>query len=123
MRALALAALCAGAAACGDSAYDSGSPAPAQCTAATATPVSGPVLLEAGNRFVPSCASVAAGTTVTFTNVDATPMLHTVTADGGQFDSGNLAQNQSVSFPFAGAGTVGIHCALHPGMRMTLFVQ
>jgi plastocyanin len=123
MRALAIAALCAAAAACGESASDSGSPAPTQCTAATATPVTGPIQLAAGNRFVPSCASVAAGTTVTFTNVDATPMLHTVTADGGQFDSGNLTPNQSVSFPFASAGAVGIHCALHPGMRMTLFVQ
>jgi plastocyanin len=124
MRLLVLAA--AGAAlACGDSGYDSGAPAPAPaaCTAATATAVSGPIQLVAGNRFVPSCARVAVGSDVTFTNVDATPMLHTVTADSGQFDSGNLALNQSFAFTFASAGTVGIHCELHPGMRMTLFVE
>jgi plastocyanin len=123
MRALVIAALCAAAAGCGDSAYDSGAPAPPPCTAATATAVTGPIQLASGNRFVPSCASVAAGSTVTFTNVDGTPMAHTATGDAGEFDSGNLALNQSFSFQFVSAGTVGIHCTLHPGMQMTLFVE
>jgi plastocyanin len=123
MRALVIAALCTAAAGCGDSAYDSGAAAPAPCTAATAAAVTGPILLSAGNRFVPACAKVAANTTVTFTNQDATPMLHTATADSGLFDSGILALNESFSFPFATAGAVGIRCTLHPGMRMTLFVE
>jgi plastocyanin len=121
MRVLALATLCAAAAGCGGPDYGSSAPPPASCTTASATAVTGPILLSAGNRFVPSCGKVAAGTSVTFTNADA--MAHTSTADGGQFDSGALAPGASFSFTFATPGAAGIHCSLHAGMRMTLVVE
>jgi hypothetical protein len=63
MRASILAAACAAALGCGGSSgYGSSTPAPAQCTAATATQVTGAIALS-GLAFVPSCAKLAAGTT------------------------------------------------------------
>lgn len=122
MRTLVLAFASAAAIGCGSSmGYGSGSAAaPQQCSAATATAVNGTVELV-GTEFVPACGKVAAGTAVTFTNDDS--MLHTVTDDGGAFDSGNLAQGAKFTHTFTAAGTARIHCTLHAGMRMTLFVQ
>jgi plastocyanin len=100
-----------------------GAPAPAQCTAANATAVTGAIGI-AGMAFVPACAKVAAGTSVTFTNGDA--IAHTVTTDPGQaesFDSGSLAPGAQFTHTFATAGTVRIHCTIHPNIRLTLFVQ
>jgi plastocyanin len=97
-----------------------GAPAPAQCSAATATALTSGTVTLAGMAFAPACAKVAAGTTVTFANDDA--VAHTVTADSGAFDSGNVAPGTAFSHRFDTAGTVGIHCMIHAGMRMTLFV-
>jgi plastocyanin len=111
------------AAGCGSSGYGGGgapAPAPAQCTAANATAVPGGTVTLAGMAFSPACAKVAAGTAVTFTNDDS--VAHTVTADSGAFDH-PLSPNQQVTITFPSAGTVGIHCTIHAGMRMTLFVQ
>lgn len=108
---------------CGSSGYGGSSAAAAQCTAATATAVSRSIELS-GMAFVPACAKVAAGTAVTFTNDDA--VAHTVTADAGQaesFDSGALAQGAQFAHTFATAGTVRIHCSIHPEMHLTVIVQ
>ncbi len=105
---------------CGSSSSGSGSPAPAQCAAGTATPLTNGTVTLAGMAFSPACAKVSAGTAVTFTNDDS--VTHTVTADSGAFDH-TLAPNQTVTITFPTAGTVGIHCTIHAGMRMTLFVQ
>jgi plastocyanin len=96
------------------------SPAPAQCTLANATALTTATVTMPGMLFSPACAKVAAGTTVTFANDDT--LVHTVTADAGGFDHlVNPGQQVTQSFPTA--GTVGIHCSIHAGMRMTLFVQ
>jgi plastocyanin len=97
-----------------------GAPAPAQCTAATATALTSGTVSLAGMSFSPACAKVAAGTAVTFTDDDA--VAHTVTADSGAFDH-LLQPSQQVTIAFSTAGTVGIHCTIHAGMRMTLLVQ
>jgi plastocyanin len=70
--------------------------------------------------FTPSSLSVHTGTRVTFTNRDAT--THTVTADGGLFNSGNLATGQSFSFTFMGRGSFTYHCQIHPSMTGTIGV-
>ena len=107
----------------GGGSSDYGAPAPAQCTPAYATAVTGAIGIS-GMAFVPACAKVAAGTAVTFTNGDAT--AHTVTTDAGQaesFDSGSLAPGAQFTHTFTTAGTVHIHCSIHPEIRLTLFVQ
>jgi plastocyanin len=71
--------------------------------------------------FEPATITVSAGDTVTWTNEDSTS--HTVTADGGEFDSGSLANGDSFSFTFETAGTIAYHCSIHPTMEGTVVVQ
>ena len=65
--------------------------------------------------------SVTAGTTVTWTNNDAT--AHTVTADDGSFDSGNIAPGNSFTHTFSSMGTVHYHCSIHPMMKGAVIVK
>src|SRR5262249_47735143 len=65
----------------------------------------------AGMSFSPATITVAAGTTVTFLNDDNT--AHTVTEDGGVFDSGNIAAGASYKHTFQTGGTVKYHCKIH----------
>ena len=69
--------------------------------------------------FAPASATVAAGTTVTWTNTGIAP--HTVTADGA-FDSGMLAAGASWSRRFDQAGTFRFICTVHPAMTGSLTV-
>jgi plastocyanin len=64
--------------------------------------------------FTPAVATVASGTTVTFTNNDDIP--HLVVASDGSFRSKALDTGDSYSFTFAKAGEYGYFCALHPHM-------
>ena len=75
----------------------------------------------AGFAFTPSSLSVHTGTLVTFTNRDGA--THTVTADGGLFNSGDLATGQSFSFTFMGRGSFPYHCQIHPSMTGTITVS
>jgi plastocyanin len=70
--------------------------------------------------FTPASLSVHTGTRVTFTNRDA--VTHTVTANGGVFNSGDLAPGQSFSFTFMGRGSFAYHCRIHPSMTGTITV-
>jgi plastocyanin len=71
--------------------------------------------------FSPACIQVPAGTTVTFTNADG--VTHTVTADDGTYDSGNLAPTRAFTHLYATAGTSAYHCTIHAGMSGTVIVQ
>jgi plastocyanin len=72
--------------------------------------------------YDPSPANVAVGTTVTWTNNDAT--LHTVysgtpddSANGGKlFQSTYMAKGQTFEHKFDTAGTFDYYCTLHPFM-------
>jgi plastocyanin len=70
--------------------------------------------------------TVPPGTTITWTNNDSA--AHTVTsgipADGpsGEWDSGNLQQNQSFSHTFDEAGTFPYYCDIHEFMTGTIIV-
>lgn len=64
--------------------------------------------------FNPSSLSVTAGSTVTWMNSDTT--IHTVTADDGSFNSGNIAIGATYSRVFSTAGTFSYHCTIHPEM-------
>jgi plastocyanin len=136
---LALAVMAAGCAAPSYGAYGSYGSAPAQPapTQATATgsapqvlpatgatpsaeaPAGGPaagqsVKVSLKNfAFAPKVLTVAPGTTVEWQNDDST--AHTVTADNGSFNSGNMNQGATFKFTFARAGTYAYYCRYHGG--------
>jgi plastocyanin len=70
--------------------------------------------------FDPAALEVAAGTEVTWTNDDQAP--HTVTADGGGFDSGTLEPGDTFSVAVEGNGPVTYACMIHPEMTGTIVV-
>lgn len=78
-------------------------------------------VLISGFAFHPTPITVAAGTTVTFTNNDAA--THTATADDGSFNSGDLATGASFTHTFGKAGTYTYRCAIHPSMKGSVVVQ
>ena len=71
--------------------------------------------------FAAPSVTVKAGSTVTWTNDDAT--AHTVTANDGSFDSGSLGKDGTYSFTFTKAGTYAYHCSFHSMMTGTVVVQ
>lgn len=78
------------------------------------------VLLD-GFAFTPPDLEVAVGTEVTWTNHD--PATHTVTADGGAFDSGALDPGASFTTQFSDAGQFAYLCQIHPtSMKGTITV-
>ncbi len=87
-----------------------GSPAPASsATAATGANVSQIVMID--DHFTPSRITVAAGTTVTWTNNGSN--LHTTTSYDGLWDSGTLQHGQTFSFKFDQPGTYRFFCRQH----------
>ena len=76
--------------------------------------------------FSPATITIKVGTTVTWTNMTATP--HTVTSDDGKsFDSGISnpisASGGTFSHAFMTAGTFAYHCQIHPFMKAMIIVQ
>lgn len=72
-------------------------------------------------KFDASDITIKAGTTVTWTNNDSAP--HTVTANDGTFDSGNMNYGAKFSYTFSKAGTYKYRCTYHPAMTGTVTVQ
>ena len=95
-------------------------PTPAPTPQPTPPPVMTASVKIISFAFSPSSLSVRTGTRVTFKNQD--PTFHTVTADGGLFNSGDLATGQSFSFTFMSRGSFGYHCSIHPSMKGTVTV-
>jgi plastocyanin len=62
-------------------------------------------------KFTPAQLTVKVGTTVVWTSEDNVP--HTVTADDGSFDSGNLGKGDSFKFTFTKVGKFPFYCAYH----------
>ncbi len=71
--------------------------------------------------FNPSTITVAAGTTITWTNKDA--VGHSVTSKKGVFDSGIFGMNETHSIAFPIAGTYSYYCTVHPSMTGTVVVN
>ena len=71
--------------------------------------------------FSPSSITVKTGTTVTWSN--SVYELHTVTADDGSFNSGDLDYNKTFSRTFNQAGTFAYHCNHHSGMKGSVVVN
>jgi plastocyanin len=70
--------------------------------------------------FAPGELTIAAGTTVIWTNNDSAP--HTVTADDGSWGSGRLSKGDTYSFTFEQPGTYPYHCNVHPLMTAAVIV-
>ena len=99
-------------AACGDD-DDTGAIAPDEDT----------VTIER-SRFAPDPLEVAAGTEVTFENVD--PFAHTVTSAEDsplEFDSAEFGQDETFTQTFDEAGTYAYFCQIHPTMRAEVVVS
>lgn len=79
------------------------------------------ILDEDGRRFEPADVAVAAGGTVTWTHDGGLP--HTVTAEDGTFDSGDLSGGDTFSWTAEEAGTVSYVCSIHPEMTGTIEVS
>jgi plastocyanin len=69
-------------------------------------------------RYDPQDLTVKAGDTVIWINRD--PFPHTVTADGKQFDSHEIAAGRSWKHTVRTASVFAYGCTLHPTMRATL---
>jgi plastocyanin len=74
-----------------------------------------------GYAFVNNSITVPSGTTITWTNNDG--VAHTVTADGGSFDSGNIASGATWSHTFSATGTFTYHCSYHTYMKGTVVIN
>jgi len=80
-----------------------------------------------GSQFVPGELTIAAGTVVTFVNLDS--FAHTVTeGSGGQAADDPAADEMleaeaSVDVTFDEPGTYAITCRFHPTMQMTIVVE
>jgi len=70
--------------------------------------------------YAPGSRRVGIGTWVTWSN--AGQDAHTVTADDGTFDSGDLAPSEGFSWFFDQDGTWQYTCTLHPWMVGTIIV-
>jgi plastocyanin len=132
---------------CGSDGGDGGTDAAAPATTATSAPTTSATAGAGGGRdygggdygaggaggaaekgevriadlaFAPAELEVNAGDQVVWENADGT--THTVTADQGGFDSGNLPVGDRFDFAFDRAGTFAYHCEIHPSMQGTVVV-
>jgi len=106
---------------------------PTQAEPANVPPVSAPSTQPAvsqssemsikinGFKFDPADTTIKVGTTVTWTNQDAS--AHTVTADDGSWSSDSLNQGATYSRTFDQAGNYSYQCSIHPSMVGTIVVQ
>jgi plastocyanin len=79
-----------------------------------------PVTIE-NYTYIPATATVAVGTTITWTNQDS--VKHTVTERNKLFDSGLLAKGESFSYTFTEKGEYDYYCTLHPYMTGKVIVE
>jgi plastocyanin len=81
---------------------------------------SGTIVLK-NFHFAPTSMIIAAGTTVTWLNLDGEP--HTVVSVDGLFRSAGLDQNDAFTFTFDTPGTYRFLCSIHPQMMGTITVK
>ncbi|HZU88222.1 MAG TPA: cupredoxin domain-containing protein [Stellaceae bacterium] len=88
----------------------------------TATAANAPAAVAIRNfQFVPATLTVAAGTTVIWTNDDTD--VHSVTDRGRVFRSGALDSKETFSYTFTKPGEFTYFCTFHPMMVGTIIVK
>ncbi|HUX84491.1 MAG TPA: plastocyanin/azurin family copper-binding protein, partial [Chitinophagaceae bacterium] len=75
----------------------------------------------AGFAFSSASLTVPSGTSVTWKNMDN--VNHTVTANDGSFDSGDIVPGATFSHTFSSVGSFSYHCKHHTYMTGTVTVQ
>lgn len=85
-----------------------------------AAPVAGDAVAIDNFAFVPPTLTIAAGSTVTWTNRDEEP--HTVAASDGSFRSPGMGSQATYTHTFSTAGTFDYICSIHPFMHGTVVV-
>ncbi len=86
----------------------------------TTTTFNSPNVAINGFAFSPTGITIAAGTTVTWTNNHA--VSHSIAADDMSFSSSLLTQGQSYQHTFTQPGVYPYHCGVHPFMKGTITV-
>ena len=71
--------------------------------------------------FEPASTTILAGDAVTWQNTTGT--AHTVTADDGSFDSGQLGLDDQFANVFTAPGRYLYHCTIHPAMTGVVIVN
>jgi plastocyanin len=87
----------------------------------TTAAAGGDAVAIADYAFSPTPLTVAAGTTVTWTNAD--DFDHTTTADDGAWDSGPLSTGDPFEHTFEEPGTFAYHCDIHNFMQAEIVVE
>lgn len=106
-------------AACGGgTAVKSGAPAAGSSSSSS----SGTSITISNFMFQPMSLTVAPGSTIRVTNKDSA--THTLTATAGQFNTGDITQNQTKTFKApAKPGTYHYICNIHQYMMGTIIVR
>ena len=86
-----------------------------------AGPAGGATLEMRQMAFWPQRLEITAGTTVAWTNKD--PLVHTVTATDGSWDSGDIKPDATWRRTFDRPGTYAFHCTPHPFMTGVVVVR
>lgn len=73
------------------------------------------------HAFDPDEINIKSGEEIIFKNMDSDH--HTVTADDGSFDSGDIGPNTEYRYIFDSPGECMIHCEYHPEMRMKVTIE
>ncbi len=111
-------------AACSGGGSGSGSAAPTTSgsSSSSSSPTQTDAITISNFMFDPMAASVAPGATVSVTNKDS--VTHTLTATGGQFNTGNIGAGQTKTFTApTKAGTYHYICNIHQYMMGTIVVR
>jgi len=92
------------------------SPGPVPPAAASTSPAPSPAVVVhmTNDTYAPDPVTIHAGDTVRFINDDDVP--HTVTADDGSFDSGDMPIGCAWSHTFTKPGTFTYYCVYHTFM-------
>jgi plastocyanin len=85
----------------------------------TAAPIAATVTIQ-NFTFIPASVTVPAGSTITWTNLDAA--AHQIGSDTMAFMGHPLSQNASYTYTFMNRGTFPYHCVIHPTMKGTITV-
>jgi plastocyanin len=105
-------------AACSSGGSGSGSAAPSTSASAKQTSA----ISISNFMFDPMAASVQPGATISVTNKDS--VTHTLTATGGQFNTGSIGANQTKTFTApTKPGTYHYICNIHQYMMGTIVVK